>query len=133
MSEQVENSANDRSGDGPVVIYATFPTEALAETIGSTLVEHGIVACVNILGGMTSIYMWGGKRCQDREVAMLIKTRRSLTEAVVSEIRQQHPYENPAIIEIPIAGGSAPFLSWLLETTAARRGISERGPPASWQ
>ena len=48
--------------DKPVLIYATFPSVAEAERIGGALVDRGLAACVNIFAGMTSIYIWEGKR-----------------------------------------------------------------------
>ena len=66
--------------DKPVLIYATFPSVAEAERIGGALVDQGLAACVNILPGMTAIYVWEGKRQRDSEAAMIIKTRANLAE-----------------------------------------------------
>jgi periplasmic divalent cation tolerance protein len=104
--------------DKPVLIYATFPSVAEAERIGGALVDCGLAACVNILPGMTSIYVWEGKRQQDAEAAAIIKTRASLAEAVIAEGRRLHPYSNPAFVVLPIDGGSADFLRWISEQTA---------------
>ena len=48
------------------------------------LVDRGLAACVNILPGMTSIYIWDGKRQRDAEAAMLIKTRTSLADTAIA-------------------------------------------------
>ena len=53
--------------DKPVLIYSTYPSAAEAERIGATLVDRGLAACVNILPGMTAIYIWQGKRQRDTE------------------------------------------------------------------
>ena len=102
----------------PVLIYATFPSAAEAERIGGVLVDRGLAACVNILPGMTAIYVWDGKRQRDAEAAMIIKTRASLAEAAIAEARKLHPYSNPALVVLPIAGGSQDFLGWIAEQTA---------------
>jgi periplasmic divalent cation tolerance protein len=104
--------------DKPVLIYSTYPSLAEAERIGGALVDRGLAACVNILPGMTSIYVWDGKRQRDSEAAMLIKTRAGLADVAITEARRLHPYDNPAFVMLPIDGGSPDFLRWILEQTA---------------
>lgn len=106
-----------QENDKAVLVYSTFPTPAAAEAEGAALVEAGLAACVNILPGMISIYVWEGKRHRDAEVVMLVKTRRSLADRVVAAIRGRHPYDNPALIVLPVDGGSADYIRWLLERT----------------
>jgi periplasmic divalent cation tolerance protein len=103
--------------DKPVLIYATFPSVAEAERIGGALVDMGLAACVNILPGMTAIYIWEGKRQRDSEAAMIIKTRSSLAEAAIAEGRKLHPYDNPAFVVLPLTGGSEDFLRWIDDQT----------------
>ena len=102
-----------------VLIYSTFPSPEEAERIGGALVERGLAACVNVFPGMTAIYVWEGKRQRETEAAMLIKTRADLADAAVEEACKLHPYSNPALVVLPIIGGSAAFLSWIAEQTAA--------------
>jgi periplasmic divalent cation tolerance protein len=104
--------------DKPVLIYSTFPSAAEAERIGGALVDRGLAACVNILPGMTSIYIWEGRRQRDAESAMIIKTRARLADAAIAEARKLHPYSNPAFVVLLIDGGSTDFLRWIGEQTA---------------
>jgi len=104
--------------DKPVLIYSTFPSAVEAERIGGALVERGLAACVNILPGMTSIYIWEGKRQRDTEAAVIIKTRAQLADTAIAEARKLHPYSNPAFVMLPIDGGAADFLRWIMEQTA---------------
>lgn len=107
--------------DKPVLIYATFPSLAEAERIGGALVDRGLAACVNILPGMTSIYVWEGKRERETEAAAIIKTRAGLADTAIAEGRKLHPYSNPAFVVLPAEGGSADFLRWIAEQTANPR------------
>jgi periplasmic divalent cation tolerance protein len=107
--------------DKPVLIYATFPSAAEAERIGGELVDRGLAACVNILPGMTAIYVWDGKRQRDSEAAMIVKTRASLADTAIAAARKLHPYSNPAFVVLPIDGGSADFLRWIGEQTGKVR------------
>ena len=101
-----------------VLVYSTFPSVAEAERIGGALVDRGLAACVNIFPGMTAIYVWEGKRQSETEAAMIIKTRAQLADAVIAETRTLHPYSNPALVVLPITGGSADFLLWIADQTA---------------
>ena len=107
-----------RENDKPVLIYSTFPSAAEAESIGGSLVDRGLAACVNIFDGMTSIYSWEGKRERGSEAAMLIKTRGVLATQVMSEVRKLHPYDNPALLVLPVSDGSPDFMRWIAEQTA---------------
>ena len=78
------------------------------------LVEAGLAACVNILPGMISIYVWEGKRHRDAETVMIIKTRRELAERVIAEVRSRHSYENPALLALSADGGSQAFIDWIV-------------------
>ena len=107
--------------DTAILVYATFPSLEEAERIGGRLVDDGLAACVNILPGMVSIYVWQGQRQRDSECAMIMKSRTSLADRIVETVRDTHPYDNPALVVLDIAGGSPPFLEWILAQTAAPR------------
>src|SRR5690606_33612888 len=105
--------------DKPVIVYSTWPDAPAAEAAGAALVDAGLAACANILPAMTSIYIWNGERQRDSEVAMLLKTRAGLSDRVVEEIRARHSYETPAVLVLPVAGGSDAFIAWIMAGTSA--------------
>ena len=107
-----------QENDKAVLIYSTYPTQELAESIGVFLVDARLAACVNIMPEMTSIYRWEGRRNRDSETVMIIKTRASLVDSVVKEVRSRHPYDNPALTVIPVDGGSQDFIDWIFSETA---------------
>jgi periplasmic divalent cation tolerance protein len=106
-----------QENDKSVLIYSTFPSAAEAEPVGGAVVDQGLAACVNILPNMVSIYIWQGKRQRESEAVMLIKTRAVLADRVMDEVRRLHPYANPALLVLPVEGGSQDFLRWIAEQT----------------
>jgi len=118
LTPRPERLAQLDQNNKPVLIYSTFPSAAEAERIGGALVDRGLAACVNIFPGMTSIYVWEGKRQREAEAAMIIKTRAELADTAVAEARKLHPYTNPALVVLPVTGGSDDFLRWIAEQTA---------------
>ena len=121
MSTNHKPLSDDPSNEDPVLIYSTFPSLTDAERVGSDLVERGMAACVNIIPGMTSIYVWNGEKHRESETVMIVKTRHGLAGQVISKARRLHPYTNPALLIIPVLGGSEAFCSWIAEQTAAPR------------
>ena len=103
--------------DQPILIYTTFATPDDAKTIGRALVEARLAACVNIFPGMTSLYEWEGALDEAAECVMLIKSRRGLEAEVLSEAKRLHPYDTPALLVIPVDGGSDDYLAWIAAQT----------------
>ena len=103
--------------DRPVLIYTTFPELADAKRVGEALVSRRLAACVNMFPGMISIFEWKGAREEANEVAMIIKTRSSLTDAVLAETKRLHPYEVPALLVLPTDGGSDDYCGWIVSQT----------------
>ena len=96
----------------PVFVYSTVETEAQAQKLGRALVELKLAACVNILPGCRSIYQWQGKLENTHECVMFIKTNGDCLDELLVQAKQLHPYDTPALLVLPIAGGDEDYLSW---------------------
>ena len=103
------------------LVYVTAPNREEALRIGRTIVSESLAACANVLDGMTSVFRWNGELNQESEALLLLKTRSELAAAVVHRVQELHPYDVPAILVLPIEGGSNLFLSWIGEETAEAR------------
>lgn len=102
-----------------VLVYSTFPGPDAALAAGRSLVEAGLAACVNVLPGMTSVYAWEGKIETASEAVLIAKTTAECLEACMSTILAAHPYETPAVVALPVIGGSAAYLEWIGNNTNA--------------
>ena len=103
-----------------VLVYSTFPSLVTAEEAGRAVVEARLAACVNILPGMVSWYEWQGRLERGEEVVMIVKTRGALAESAMAAVRARHPYEEPALLVLPVAGGSPSYCGWILAQTEAQ-------------
>ncbi|MCC0010582.1 MAG: divalent-cation tolerance protein CutA [Hyphomicrobiaceae bacterium] len=103
--------------NAPILVYATFPDRDTALRIADELVGGKLAACVNVLGEITSIYNWEGSRQAETEVSAIIKTRNGLAHAVIDRVSALHPYENPAILVLPVSGGAKAFIAWIASET----------------
>lgn len=103
---------------GHIVVYITVPSPEEGEKIAKTLVEKRLVACVNIVPGLRSIYRWEGRVCDDRELLLIAKTSGDLFSKLETEVKSLHSYRVPEIIALPIVNGSKDYLDWIDENTA---------------
>jgi periplasmic divalent cation tolerance protein len=103
--------------DRPILVYTTFARVEEAKQVGEALIAAGLAACVNIFPGMISIYEWKGARETADEVAMIIKTRAALADAVLIETKRLHPYEVPALLVLPTEGGCNDYAAWITRQT----------------
>jgi periplasmic divalent cation tolerance protein len=95
----------------------TCATAKEAEDIGAVLVERRLAACVNIIGGMRSLYWWEGKLERGEETVLIAKTRSDLVPELTEAVKAVHGYEVPCVVALPIEGGNADFLTWIRRET----------------
>ena len=99
-----------------IVVMVTAP-EKEAPGLARALVEERLVACVNLLAGLRSVYWWKAKIEDGPEVLCIMKTRSALFEALRNRVRELHSYEVPEIIALPILAGNEPYLDWIAGST----------------
>lgn len=104
------------------LIYATAADREEARRIVQSLLCDRLVACANLVGDIESHYWWEGKLETGTEVALVMKTRSDLAEAVVARIRALHSYACPAVVVLPVVGGNRAFLDWIVGETTAQTG-----------
>ena len=100
------------------VIYSTTGTIEDARRIAHALLKEKLVACVNIIPKIESIYRWQGKIEESNECALIAKTTERNVEKAIQKIRSLHPYEIPEIIVFPPVGGLKEYLAYVEEETA---------------
>ena len=96
-----------------VLLITTLPDTERSEALARSLIAGGRVACVNCLPQGTSIYRWQGEIETASEVMMVIKTVREHSEIVARQVHDEHPYELPELLVVPVIGGSAKYLDWI--------------------
>jgi periplasmic divalent cation tolerance protein len=95
------------------LIYCTCPDLETAERIAEHLVRQQLAACVNILPGLRSIYVWQGEIESAQEHLLLIKSPQTQYAAIEAAIKMLHPYQLPEIIAVAIERGSTEYLKWI--------------------
>jgi periplasmic divalent cation tolerance protein len=66
-----------------------------------------------------SIYRWRGQVYDKPEARVALRTRRSLLPQIIERTKQEHPYEVPSVVALPIIDGNPDYIGWILDQTAA--------------
>jgi periplasmic divalent cation tolerance protein len=98
------------------VVLTTASSDATVRALVDRLLGDKLAACVQVLP-IRSYYVWKGATVEDGEQLLLIKARRADFAAIEAAIRAVPDYETPEILCLDVAGGSAGYLSWLMDVT----------------
>ena len=97
------------------IVLTTAGTREEAGRIARALVDRRLVACVNLVGPIDSIYRWKDAVETAEEWLLVVKTTAEAVDRVRAAIEELHSYELPECIMLPIEGGSPEYLAWIGE------------------
>ncbi len=99
-----------------LLLLTTCPNETTAQQLAHNLVKNELVACINLLPQVRSIFKWQGQVVEENEILLLMKTRQECYTAVEAMLQAQHPYEIPELIALSIEQGLPDYLQWIDKT-----------------
>jgi periplasmic divalent cation tolerance protein len=82
-------------------------------------VEERLVACVNIVERVTSIYRWENRVHEEGEKLLVMKTTTDRVDALHDRLLNLHPYDVPEFVVLAVDRVSEKYESWLVESTRA--------------
>ncbi|MDY0180069.1 divalent-cation tolerance protein CutA [Aliarcobacter skirrowii] len=98
------------------IVKTTCKDKKEAKNISKSLVKDKLAACVQ-MQKIKSIYFWNNKLCEDKEILLSIKTKKSLFSQVKDRILELHSYEVPQIIELEITNISENYKKFIEKNT----------------
>ena len=99
-----------------VVILVTCSNQREAKRIAQHLVKQRLVACVNIVDKIKSIFWWQKRIDSAREVLLIAKSKKSLMQKVIRQVKSLHSYQVPEVIALPIVAGNQDYIHWINES-----------------
>jgi periplasmic divalent cation tolerance protein len=96
-----------------IVILVTAANKQEAEKISRGLLEDKLVACVNIVEKIDSLFWWQGKIDQSAESLLVIKSKKAKFAKIVKLVKSLHSYAVPEIIALPIVSADQAYLRWM--------------------
>ena len=93
-----------------IAVFITTGSQEETKKISRGLVEQKLAFCVQALPSIQSTYYWDNKICVDEETLLIVKTQSRLFDALEKWVRENHNYDVPEVVAIPIVKGSMPYL-----------------------
>jgi len=103
-----------------IQVITTVNDERKADEIARLLLTKRIVACVQIIGPISSSCWWKGQMVEANEWMCLAKAMAENYEEIQATIKSTHPYEVPEILAVPVHFGNPAYLSWIREETTLK-------------
>lgn len=101
-----------------ILVQISINTRTDAETLARLIIQNRLAACVQI-HPIYSIYSWENEIQGEDEYLLQIKTSSEKFTELEAFVLQNHPYEVPEIIGVPISLFHQPYADWVnLQTTA---------------
>ena len=98
------------------VVFITIPTDK-AEAFAQSIVEQRLAACVNVVPGVKSYFWWDDKVQNEAESLLIVKTTVQKLDALTEYVKENHPYDVPELIAMPVSEGLPDYINWLIEET----------------
>ena len=110
----MREAAADRGGAGARVVLSTAPDLDVARRLARTLVAERLVACCNVVPGLTSVYHWRGEVREEGEVLLVLKTTAEQLDALRARLVREHPYDVPELVALEPNWVEPRYLEWLV-------------------
>ena len=98
------------------VIVTAGDAETLVK-LTRTLVDERLAACGQNIASIRSIYRWDGAVQDDPEARVALHTKASLVPELTERVKALHSYDVPCVIALPVVGGNADYIQWVLTET----------------
>ncbi len=110
--------------DPIITITTTADKKEALEEMGRRLLNEHLIACIQIIGPVRSLYWWKGNVEETDEWLGAMKSRKSLYSRVEAEICSLHSYEVPEIVAVEASNLLMAYGSWVRAETGAGHGTA---------
>jgi len=97
------------------VVLVTTPDAEAARSLARELLAERLVACGNVVSGVTSLYRWKEEIREDPEALLILKAHQDRVDALVRRIPELHGYDVPEVLVLGVESGFEPYLAWVAD------------------
>lgn len=101
------------------VVMISAPRD-VASNLAQALVEERLAACVNVVPKMESFFWWDDAVQHDNEALLIVKTTQQRFDELLIFVRENHPYDLPEVIALPLVDAFADYVDWVKIETQQR-------------
>lgn len=99
--------------DSIYLIITTVAKQEDAKKLADLAIEKNIAGCAQIQSQCISTYRWQGQIETATEFPVHFKTNEANKQALMSLLKQNHPYDVPEIISIKVDEVESDYADWL--------------------
>ena len=99
-----------------IMVFVTAKNVREANKIANMCTKNKLVACANIVKGVSSLFWSNAKVKSSNEVLVIMKSQKKLFKRIMAMVKSIHSYETPEIIALPIADGNLEYLNWIRQS-----------------
>lgn len=96
-----------------LIVVTSFSKLVEAQLMARQLVTNQLAACVQIQGGINSIYRWEDELCEKSEVVLCAKTLSTKWSQIRLFIKEHHPYDLPEVLAFTPAQYDEQYGAWV--------------------
>jgi periplasmic divalent cation tolerance protein len=98
-------------------VTITAPDAEWLAAFTGRLIEDRLCASGHLFEQIRSVYRWQGQIYDKPEARVSLKTRNALLPSIIERVNDEHPYEVPSLIAVPIIGANPSYERWVIEET----------------
>lgn len=95
------------------LVLITAPSLKTGRKLATMALAARLIACANVIPRIESHYWWQDKLESADEVLLLFKSRLTLVKQLETLILENHPYDTPEFVVLPLHIAAERYLQWL--------------------
>lgn len=103
----------------PLIVLITAPVEE-APKLAEALVDRRLVACVNILPRVDSVFRWEGRIEREPESLLICKTSAAGYDALEAALGELHSYDVPECLAVATDRALDAYAQWVADECGGR-------------
>ena len=104
-----------------IQVVTAVDSEEEAGNIAAAVVGQRLAASAQVIGPVSSSYLWNGDVAVSEEWLVLMTSRQDLFDELDAVIQQVYPYDVPELLAMPVVAGGRNYLEWLNSQLKRRR------------
>ena len=95
------------------LVVMTCPDLKISRMLAKLALEEQLVACINFIHSVDSMYLWKDEVMEEQEYLLLAKTKKESLDKLESLWISNHPYDVPEFIVLDVAKVNQQYDRWV--------------------
>ena len=100
------------------ILLTTVAKKSDARRLATASLQHRFAACIQIISGIESHFIWKGKKSACREFIVLAKTTTRKLKSLETLWKKIHPYDCPELITLS-ARAATSYARWVVASVSS--------------